>query len=139
MFYRKYTQNEHDQVIYASLKYYEYYWKKGYIVSINPGNKQCHDIGHGLFPDIIVWTPNEKNGISHIIEEIETKESINYRKSEDWKKFSNCGESFYLVVPKDCYEKTLKILKTRGIGVTMLQYYYFTVKGEIHFSNGKQY
>ena len=134
---RKYTQKEHDDVIMASLEYYKVYWEKGCIVSFNPGNKQCHDIGGGNFPDIVVWTPNTKNGINHIIEEIETQESINFKKSEEWKKFSNIATTFYLVVPRESYKKTEYILKTRDIGVTMLQYYYIDKDNKIIFSSNK--
>lgn len=134
---RKFSQKEHDDVIIASLQYYREYWEKGYIVSINPGNKQCHDIGGGLFPDIVVWTPNNKNGVTHIIEEIETSETVNLKKSLDWEKISKKGATFYLVVPKESYNKAEEILKTRDIGVTMLQYYYKDKNDNIIFSTNK--
>ena len=133
----KYSQKEHDDVIITSLQYYKDYWQKGYVVSINPGNKQCHDIGGGLFPDIVVWTPNNANGVTHIIEEIETSETVNLKKSQDWEKFSKKCSTFYLVVPKDSYDKAEGILKTRNIGVTMLQFYYMDKNSNIIFSTNK--
>jgi len=134
---RKYSQKEHDDVILASLVRYSEYCKKGYIVSINPGTKQCHDIGGGLFPDIVVWTPNNKNGITHIIEEVETDETVSLQKADDWEKYSNFGTTFYLVVPKRSYQKAIQIIKARGIRLTMLQYYYVSKEGEILFSTDK--
>ena len=134
---RKYTQIEHDNVILASLQYYQDYLQKGYIVSINPGNKQCHDIGGGVFPDIVVWTPNEKNGDTHIIEEIETEETVSEAKARKWKKYSALAPTFYLVVSKKSFAKAAKILRTRDIGVTMLQYYYIDNNNKIIFSTNK--
>ncbi|XOU94877.1 MAG: hypothetical protein ACNFW9_02300 [Candidatus Kerfeldbacteria bacterium] len=138
---RKYSQNEHDQVIFASLKTYEKYWKKGYIVSINPGNKLCHDVGGGHFPDLVVWKPNGNidgtfnTNNTIIIEEVETNETINDVKAKQWEYYAKTGATFFLIVPRDCYEKTIKIVQGKGINVTMIQYYFFDAKGNVKFSS----
>lgn len=138
---RKYSQNEHDRVIFASLKTYEKYWKKGYIVSINPGNKLCHDVGGGHFPDLVVWSSNgyvdgtfgTKNTI--IVEEVETSETIDNIKANQWEYYSKIGVTFFLIVPRNCYEKAKRIVAEKGINITMIQYYFFDAKGDIKFSS----
>ncbi len=98
---RKYSQKEHDRVIFASLNTYEKYWKQGYIVSINPGEKLCHDIGGGHFPDLVVWTPSgnnegtfeDKNTL--IIEEVETEETINEIEAKQWEGYAKFDATFF--------------------------------------------
>ena len=137
---RKYSQKEHDQVIFASLKTYEKYWKQGYIISINPGEKLCHDIGGGHFPDLVVWSSlssNESifnNKSTLIIEEVETEETINEVEAKQWESYAKYDATFFLIVPRNSLEKTKEIVKNREINVSMIQYYYFDAKKNIKFS-----
>ena len=95
------TQKEHDNVLNATSKAYDEYKDKGHIVSINFTDHPQHDIGNGNFPDLVVWRPGGDFGISEIIEEIETTETINEKSIPKWIRYSKFPSTFYLIVPKE--------------------------------------
>ena len=128
------TQLEHDQVVLASADTYNNYRDKGYIISANLTGKECHDIGQGIYPDLVVWRTGGEYGRTLIIEEVETAESINFREAKQWKKYANLNYTFYLIVPEDYITQTQEILDKENIKVDLLEYYYFDEEDRIRFS-----
>lgn len=132
------TQEEHDLVIQASAETYNDYKKQGFGVSINLHQKQCHDIGGGIFPDLVVWWPNGEYGKTIIIEEVETSESVTYQEARQWRKYGDLGFTFYLIVPKDYVSRAQEIIDKENISVNALKYYHIGNNNKIHFSARKR-
>ncbi len=132
------TQEEHDSVIQASAETYNDYREEGFGVSINLHQRQCHDIGGGIFPDLVVWLPGGEYGKTIIIEEVETSESITKREAQQWKRYSKLGFTFYLIVPEDYVTKAQELIDEEGISVSALEYYHLGNDARVRFSARKQ-
>jgi hypothetical protein len=126
------TQDEHDQVVMASAATYEHLKKAGYLVSVNPNGQQNHDIGGGIFPDVVIWRPGGENGHSLIIEEIETAETIRDKDALEWARYARLGITFYLVVPRQLVEQTRQLLSAHRITVNRLEAYWIE-NGQVKF------
>jgi hypothetical protein len=86
-------QNEHDEVIQAAFNNLD---KVNHRVYINP-NQQKNTHINGQYPDIII-TPSKENTVNFIIE-VETADSVNSNEALQWRKYSQLGGTFYLLVP----------------------------------------
>jgi hypothetical protein len=122
--YRGVRQKEHDSVIMASALTYEPWKEKGYLVSTNPDGHQNHNIGNGIFPDVVVWKPDGEFGQTVIIEEVETADTINDRKAKEWKKFQRWHASFFLIVPRECVVLAREVVKRNKVEVDEIEAYW---------------
>jgi hypothetical protein len=124
MSHRGENQLEHDQVIMASALTYERWKEKGYLVSTNPDGHQNHNIGNGIFPDLVVWKPDGEFGQTVIIEEVETADTINDRKAKEWKKLQRWHASFFLIVPRECVILAREVVKRNKVDVDEIEAYW---------------
>src|SRR2546427_12966390 len=98
-------QSEHDAVVSASARTYSGWANKGFKVSVNPNGQKNQFVGTSgsrLYPDVVVWEPHSSgssSGKAHIIEEIETDDSVNEQEAAQWAEYGSLGIStFNLVV-----------------------------------------
>lgn len=126
-------QTVHDQVILASAETYESFRRRGFLVSVNLTGKQCHNIGGGNFPDVVVWRTGGEFGRTEIIEEVETCDTVNDQESKEWARYAAFGVTFYLIVPQECMEQAEEIVTRLGIRVDAIEGYYFDHQQHIKF------
>lgn len=135
--YRFSSQNEHDEVVLESAKTYWHLEQQGFKVSVNPGSDKNCSVGESNYPDVVVWLPasaNSSTGVTRIIEEIETAESVTDIEAEQWNKYSQIGALFRLIVPWEAVSSTVEILHRKNIRVTELWYYYYDSTNKIGFT-----
>jgi len=133
-------QSEHDAVVSASARTYSGWTNKGFKVSVNPNGQKNQFVGKSespLYPDVVVWEPHSSgssSGKAHIIEEIETDDSVNEQEAGQWSDYGSMGIStFNLVVPASRKNDAVEIIRRKGIsGVTRVQGYYIR-NGRIEF------
>ena len=133
-------QSEHDAVVLASARTYADWKNKGFVVSVNPDGQKNQSIGSDQkprYPDVLVWRPNTpgaSSGRAHIIEEIETDDSVTEEEAGQWADYGSLGvETFSLVVPVELRDDALEIIRRRGIsGITRVQGYWVR-NGRIEF------
>jgi hypothetical protein len=123
------SQTEHDKVVEASASTYSQLTQQGYQVTTNPGNQHNRYVGVDpqLFPDVIVWKPDQTNpnkGQAIIIEEIETSETVNQNEVDQWRGFAALGVSkFILIVPANNASEAHRLVQLNNIRVTEIWYY----------------
>jgi len=133
------SQSEHDRVTEASAGTYSQLTQQGYKVTTNPGNQQNRFVGspEHLFPDVIVWKPDQNDpnkGQAIIIEEIETSESVNQNEVEQWRKYAALGVSkFILIVPASYASEAHRLVQINNIRVTEIWYYTFQYQ-QVYFT-----
>ncbi len=127
------SQIEHDQVILASAATYDSFRRRGFYVSVNLTGKQCHNVGGGNFPDLVVWRTGGDYGRTAIIEEVETSETVNELEAKEWERYTHFGASFFLIVPKDFMDRAEEIVSRMNIKVDAIEGYYFDYHGEVKF------
>jgi hypothetical protein len=133
-------QSEHDAVVSASARTYAGWANKGFKVSVNPNGQKNQFVGASespLYPDVVIWEPHSSgssSGKAHIIEEIETDDSVNEREAAQWSDYGSLGIStFNLVVPAGRQGDAHEIIRRKGIaGVTRVQGYHVR-NGRIEF------
>jgi len=124
-----YGQTEHDRVVEASASTYSQLIQQGYQVTTNPGNQHNRYVGvdSQLFPDVIVWRPDQHNpnkGQAIIIEEIETSDTVNQNEVQQWRNFAALGVSkFILIVPANYASEAHRLVLLNNIRVTEIWYY----------------
>ncbi|MFA5052074.1 MAG: hypothetical protein WC544_03375 [Patescibacteria group bacterium] len=126
-------QTIHDQVILASAGTYETFRQQGFLVSVNLTGKQCHNVGGGNFPDVVVWRPGGDFGRTEIIEEVETCDTVTDQEAVEWARYSQFGTTFYLIVPRECLDKAIEIVARLRIRVDAVEGYYFDHQNRIKF------
>jgi len=131
-------QDEHDSVVMASAQTYDGLRAKGLQVSINPGSEKNRFVGtedNPQYPDVIVWKPTavySTQGVAQVIEEIETTDSVTVEESNQWRKYSQLGATFRLIVPDGYGQKVISILRAEHITVSEIWCYYYNA-GRILF------
>lgn len=123
-------QTEHDAIVAASASTYSQLVQQGYRVSTNFGSQHNQFVGtdkNRLYPDIIVWKPNENNpttGTAIIIEEIEMEGSRLDLKVDNWKQLADLGISkFILLVAKNSSNVALNLIQSHQINVSEIWNY----------------
>ena len=137
---RGHNQSEHDAVVLASARTYSGWTNKGFKVSVNPNGQKNQFVGKSespLYPDVVVWEPHSSgsaSGKAHIIEEIETEDSVTEQEAGQWADYGSLGvATFNLVVPARCRDDALEIIRRNKIrGITRVQAYYAR-NGRIEF------
>lgn len=133
-------QSEHDAVVSASARTYAGWTNKGFVVSVNPNGQKNQSVGPSQsprYPDVLVWEPNKpgsSSGRAHVIEEIETDDSVTDQEAAQWFDYGSLGvATFNLVVPVSRKSYALEIIRRKAIsGVTRVQGYYVR-NGRIEF------
>lgn len=134
------NQSEHDAVVSASARTYSGWTNKGCKVSVNPNGQKNQYVGKSespLYPDVVIWQPQSSgscSGRAHIIEEIETEDSVTDQEAGQWADYGALGvATFNLVVPARCKDDALEIIRRKKIrGITRVQGYYAR-NGRIEF------
>lgn len=121
----------HDAVVRASAETYVKSRAEGYEITINAGSSKNRFVGpasNPSYPDVIVWKPSyvgSTEGTAVLIEEIETKESVNYKEAEQWRQYSQLMVKFLLIVPYGTEKLTKQIVDEYSIRVDEVWSYYF--------------
>jgi len=135
-----FKQSEHDTIVRASAATYTNSLTNGYQVATNPDGEHNRFVGPATspkYPDVVVWKPsalNSTSGTAHIIEEIETEDSVNREEAEQWREYASLGvEKFILVVPQSKAHEAYQLVMSMRIRVTEIWYYFYD-NGVVKFS-----
>jgi hypothetical protein len=136
---RLYGQSEHDRVVEASAGTYSQLTQQGYQVTTNPGDQKNRYVGseQHLFPDVIVWKPDQNDpnrGQAIIIEEIETSETVNQNSVDQWISYAALGVSkFILIVPANSASEAHRLVQVNNIKVTEI-WSYTVQNNQVYFT-----
>ncbi len=130
--------NLHNQIVQASFNTYLPLTSQGFQVTPNPLAKNKTSVGglNKVYPDIVVWRPNQgavNKGTAVVSEVIETPGSVNYNR-ELWRKLGSINSmEFTLIVPSEQATNVKNIIQTENIGVKRLQTYIPNSNGTVSF------
>jgi hypothetical protein len=108
-------QFEHDRVI----RVLQAKYKRKYEVAINPGSEQNAAVGIGdlpMYPDLVLFSQEQRGRKIHGTVEVETTESINTLEAmAEWAPFSRLRTPFFLYVPANSIDTVRRLCSEHAI------------------------
>lgn len=126
-------QFEHDRVI----RVLQAKYKRKYEVAINPGSEQNAAVGIGdlpMYPDLVLFSQEQRNRKIQGTVEVETTESINTLEAmAEWAPFSKLRTPFFLYVPANSIDTVRRLCSEHAIDPAEI-WTYHTALDQLRFT-----